>query len=81
MSEAAPLPGPAETRLFRLSIVLKLAFWVALAAVLGKVLWTEAMGGAHADPMMLGGIVLGLALLQFGAMAAWWRVRSARRKG
>jgi len=74
------LPGPAETRLFRLSIVLKLAFWIALIAVLGKALWSKATGGELANPAMLIGIVFGLAILQLGAMMVWWRVRSARRK-
>lgn len=77
MSE--PARHPMEDRLFRLCIVLKVAFWLTLLAVLARVLWATAMGSHPGDPVLLIGSVAGMAMLQFAAAGLWWRARSHTR--
>lgn len=70
--------NPLEHNLFRLCIVLKIAFWAALMAMLLKGMWATATGRELADPTTLVLIVGALAGLQAGVGVAWWRVRRAR---
>jgi len=72
--------GPLETRLFRLCLLLQFAFWTALIAVLGRLLWATATGRPLPDPMLLAAIVAALVAMQLVAWFAWWRVRSLRRR-
>ena len=73
--------GPLESRLFRLCLLLQLAFWAALIAMLARLLWATATGGALPDPLLLAAIVGALVGLQMLVWFAWWRVRRARRGG
>jgi hypothetical protein len=70
--------SPLERSLFRLIIILKVAFWAALLAMLVKGIWATAIGNELADPRTLLWIVVALGLLQLGTFAAWWRLRRAR---
>jgi len=72
--------GPLESRLFRLCLLLQLAFWAVLIAMLARMLWATATGGALPDPAMLASIVAAMVALQLLAGFAWWRVRRHRQR-
>jgi hypothetical protein len=70
--------SPLERRLFWLCIVLKVAFWATLGAMLVKGIWATAAGREPPAASTLFAIVAALLAAQIAAWLAWWLARRAR---